>query len=1160
MEASGWIERIVARFGVDCKKILGVGENEAGIRSAVERLLDDAAREFGLRLNLHPEARMPDLGIRPDFAASIGEDKQRIFGYLELKSPTKKDISPGGLRGDDRKQWEGMAQLTNVIYTNGQSWFLYRVGQQIGCAVYLEGDLYRAGDRLRAPGAVGVAFEKLLREFLIWQPKPLRNVRQLVSSVAPLCRLLRAQVYDRLKEEERSGNGGSGGRRGRRPFSELAEEWEHVLFPRTDERDHQTAFADRYAQTITFALLLARVEEISLTGRTLHEVGDLLRADHTVMGRALQLLTDDVGQHFRNSLDVLVRVIDAVDWAAIIKREPEAHVYLYQHFLQEYDPELRKASGTYYTPASLVHEMVRLVDEVLRLKLNCEEGFADSQVSIIDPAMGTGTFLSAIIDRVVKRRSAGGNDGFRAEAVEELAQRLMGFEKQMAAYAVAQMRIAQTLRGHDSDIRLKDLRLHLNDTLADPWKRNTLFGGAASEVLRQETELANEIKREQRVTVVIGNPPYRERAQGEGGWIEQGREGHGQPLLDDFRLRGANGTHENKLKNLYVYFWRWATYKVFEQHHPEHQQGVVCFVTTAGFLRGPGFRGMREYLRSTCTEGWIIDLTPEEKLPPVLTRFFPGVQRKLAVALFVRKRNEDPGKSSPVHYVALTGSREDKLRQLQELRIDGPGWRTARPAPQSPFTPASETGWDDFPALGELMPWQEPGVKTNRTWVYGPDRDKLRERWDRLVLEPDPEVKRGLFKETRDLKLGSVVKKSLPRQRPRPTTLMEERGRYPEPVPVIHRSFDRQWLLPDSRVIDYPRLSLWEAERGSQIFVIEQHSQPIRSGPAVIFSSLIPDMHCFNNNGGRVLPLQHADGSPNTAPGLLEHLANSYGVMAVPAEDLLSYLAGITAHPAFTQRFTEDLNSLGVRVPLTADRELWSEAVRLGRRAIWASTFGERCASEEEGRSRGIAGVKNSAVPSITYPTGIDPAVLPDFLGYDSERQALLVGTGVFLGVSERMRYYDVGGRKVLDGWLAVRGSRPTGRIGSPLDRTRSKRWKPEWSTELAEVLSVLRHLTELEPAQASLLERVLEGPLIDVAELTRRGVLEPPGYTKGARLAVPDEDVLPGLEGLHGQPIPPVTPLNPAPLDSAVSPPASRRRLPVAPPRHEPGKPRREG
>ncbi|GGZ30840.1 type ISP restriction/modification enzyme [Streptomyces poonensis] len=1149
MAAKGWIDWIVAEFGAECAQLLGrFSEDEAAIRRPVENLLMAAASHFGLELHLHPEARRPDLGIRPDLAARVGRDRRRIVGYVELKSPGKADISPGALRGRDRRQWEGMSKLPNLVYTNGQTWTLYRLGQQCGETVRLTGDLYRAGGRLCATGQATAAFERLLREFLNWQPEPLCTVRQLVSAVAPLCGLLRTEVMHRLEDEARVPAD-----RRERPFTSLARTWETVLFPKTDERDPHAAFADRYAQTVTFALLLAKATDIPLVDQSLHEVGRELGADHTVMGRALQILTDHVEGQFRNSLDMLVRIVDAVAWRAILTREPDAHVHLYEHFLQEYDPALRKASGTYYTPTALVDEMVRLVDEILRLKLDCPEGFADERVAIIDPAMGTGTFLSSIIDLVADRRSSGGNDGFRAEAVEDLSRRLIGFEKQMAAYAVAQMRIAQTLRAQDAHVPLRDLRLHLTDTLADPWRPSDLFdvGGAAMAPLRKDAEKASLIKREERLTVVIGNPPDRERAQGEGGWIEAGSEGHGPPLLDRFRLGGRNGRHEFKLKNLYVYFWRWATHKVFEQHAPGHQQGVVAFVSTAGFLRGPAFQRMREYLRSTCSEGWIIDLTPEEgKQPPVATRFFPAVQRELAVAIFVRRRDANPSEQAPVHYIALHGSREEKTARLRSLTIHDPGWQDARADWYALFTPAPDRDWDTFPALDSLLPWYKPGFKPNRTWVVGPDPEVLRQRWDRLVHEPDASMQRALMKETPDRRASGPVRAFPGLPVPR-KPLSAERGPCPEPVRIARRSFDRQWLIPDGRIVDRPRPELWHAERDDQLFIIEQHRQPISSGPALVFASLVPDMHYFNNNGGRVLPLRHPDGTPNTAPGLLEHLANSYGLTSVSVEDFAAYLAGVTAHPAFTETFAEELNSPGVRLPLTADRDLWHEGVRLGRRVLWASTFGDRYVDAADGRPAGSGGVR-AVTPPITYSTRIAPTPLPDAFDYDERRQAVIIGTGVFTGVDARMRNYEVGHRKVLDQWFAARSSRPTGRIGSPLDLMRSERWRSQWSDELVDLLSVLRHLTKIEAEQASLLAQVIAGPLITVAELTRRNVLEPPSHTGSPRPAAPAEEMLPGMAEVDGRETSPVVPLRPAP-DPAGGRGSQRRAVRRSSPRHGP-------
>ncbi|MFC7511106.1 hypothetical protein ACFQV4_11400 [Streptomyces thermocarboxydus] len=198
----------------------------------------------------------------------------------------------------------------------------------------------------------------------------------------------------------------------------------------------------------------------------------------------------------------------------------------------------------------------------------------------------------------------------------------------MGAFAVAQMRVGQMLRSLNARVRLRDMRLHLADTLADPWRPSELFTryGALWGPLRDDAEAASLIQRDGRITVVIGNPPHREQAEGQGGWIEKGSPDRGGPPLDAFRLHGAAGVYENKLKSLCTYFWRWATHKVFDQHN-DHRHGVVCFVSTGGFIRGAGFQGMRSYLRRTCTEGWVIDLTPETKRPPLNSRFSPVCSR-----------------------------------------------------------------------------------------------------------------------------------------------------------------------------------------------------------------------------------------------------------------------------------------------------------------------------------------------------------------------------------------------------------------------------------------------------------------------------------------------------------------------------------------------------
>ena len=237
----------------------------------------------------------------------------------------------------------------------------------------------------------------------------------------------------------------------------------------------------------------------------------------------------------------------------------------------------------------------------------------------------------------------------------------------------------------------------------------------------------------------MGNPPYNARAKGMGGWIERG-DSHSGPdaPLQQFRAEG-NGQREHALSNAYVYFWRWATWKVFDAH-PEQPSGIVAFITPSSYTTGQGYAGMREYLRRTADEGWIIDLTPQGHRPEVSTRVFPGVQLPLCIGVFARYGPGESDRPAQIHRLSIGGYRTEKLERLDRLQLDDPDWTDCGTGWQDPLTSAEDTTWNAFPFLSDLFPWHASGVRPGRTWVYSPDADTLRRRWD-LLIASRPERK-----------------------------------------------------------------------------------------------------------------------------------------------------------------------------------------------------------------------------------------------------------------------------------------------------------------------------------------------------------------------------------------------------------------------------------
>lgn len=1075
----------VSTFGASVKpRLAGPGDPEDQMRGPLEALLTSVATALGLSLVPHGESSLSDLRIRPDYAIEIDG---AIVGYVEVKAPGKgADPTAWSKASHDRRQWEKVSALPNVLYTDGNEWGLYRTGERAGTVARLTESVRTAGAAL-APANDDLA--RSLTAFLRWAPTEPRTLGQMVESVAGLCRLLRDEVLDTLLTE------GQAPAQSPKPFTALAADWRALLFPGATDWE----FADGYAQTVTFGLLLARVEKIDFDGKRIGEIANRLGKSHSLMGRALDVLTDESLGHLALTMDTLLRVIGAVNWTRFEKSKRDPYLYLYEHFLEVYDPELRKETGSYYTPVEVVDAMVRLTDDLLRNRLDKPLGFASDSVVVVDPAMGTGAYLLNIVESAADVIADEEGAGAVPSRMRQMAQRVIGFERQTGPYAVAELRAYEAFKRHQATLPKDGLRLYVADTLDNPWVEESHIY-ASMEPIARSRRAANAVKRDEPVLVVIGNPPYKDKAGGLGAWIEAGGEGT-PPPLNAFRAVG-NGKYEYVLSNLYVYFWRWAAWKVFD-HHEDAPAGVISYITTGGYLTGPGFAGMREYLRRTADEAWIIDLTPEGHRPPVHTRIFPGVQQPLAIAIFVRYGPPQTDTPARVHYLPVSGHRDAKFARLGSLSFTDPAWQDAGTDWQAPFAPAQTDAWAAFPAVADLLPWQVLGVKPNRTWVYSPDPSTLRRRWERLMNATEDD-RPALMKETRDRTIDTLPAPLA--GHPFTAKIRKQTGPPLPPVRVGYRSFDLQWVLPDNRVLDYARPDLWAVRDPRQVFATEQHSQPINAGPALTFTAHVPDNdHFKGNGGGRVLPLYRhpSSGTANIPDGLLGYLADRLGVPVTP-EDLLTYVAAVTAHYGYTRTFLKDLETPGVRVPLTADPVLWATTVETGRRVLWLHTRGERYADPDAGRPSGPPRLPSEERPKVLHPIPDTEAGMPEGITYDETTRTLHLGDGEIGPVDPAVWTYEVSGMRIIRKWTGYRQKTSPGRRSSPLDDVRPSTWPAEYTTDLLDLVQVLTLVVQLEPEQAVLLDDILSGPLIDVAALTDAGVLP---VKPAARRALPPGD-----------------------------------------------------
>jgi len=260
------------------------GQPEDQLKGPVENLIIGLGEQFGRQVQVATETIVAETG-RPDMA--VGMDGA-LIGHIELKKPGT-GADPSRFTGHNAKQWHKFKELPNLIYTDSNAWSLYRSGQRIGDLVHL-GDVDQRGSIAISMNVINV-FLPLIQQFLTWEPVTPKSPRALAELLAPLCRFLRDDVLQAV------GNSDSA-------LAQLAHDWRATLFP--DATD--TEFADAYAQTLTYALLLAQFD--GATDLRPNRAAETLSINHKLLGHVLTLLTDPQTQHdIGTGVDIMRRVI-----------------------------------------------------------------------------------------------------------------------------------------------------------------------------------------------------------------------------------------------------------------------------------------------------------------------------------------------------------------------------------------------------------------------------------------------------------------------------------------------------------------------------------------------------------------------------------------------------------------------------------------------------------------------------------------------------------------------------------------------------------------------------------------------------------------------------------------------------------------------------------
>lgn len=881
-------------------------------------------------------------------------------------------------------------------------------------------------------------------------------------------------------------------------------------------------FADVYAQTMVYGLLTARIAHPddfkadkslsvikfdnqfldAIYSRFRDETDDIIDVDELGLADLAQQLAD-------TDVDELL-----ADFGSDNQRDDPV-VYFYEEFLAQYDPQQRKDLGAFYTPKPVVRYIVKTVDDALK-SFGLPLGVADSTtwtdyieehpeiamptnvspgdavVSMFDPANGTGTFLIEWLERAKKNAGDG--------AVDVALRQASAIEISLASYAVSHLKVSLEL---PASLREKfRLPIYLGDTLG---VRRVSGLEGIDDPIGHEGLLANRVKYDRHFTVLMGNPPYDRDASSKAGFVSAPVQAGGRSLFDDI-LDDAKAhvifSHTKSLNDMYVYFWRWAIWKVMEENDGP---AVVSMITSSSWLAGPGFLGLRRLAREVADEITVLDLGGAGRGARKEENIF-DIQTPVAIVTLTRKGKANRGKPAAARYRRVQGTRQDKLAMLARITNgEAIEWTEVDAEWFAPLIPSTgAASWSSFPAVTDLFPWQQPGCQFGRTAPVAPSKEVLQQRWQRFVSTKDATdraicfnaSKTGRNINTKVSGLGKLVDEPVGAS---PPTI----------VRYGYRSFDRQWAFDDPRWAKTESPSLWWSVTPKQIFMTSSITNPLGSGPGATVTTAVPDFHYFAGRGGKdIIPLyRDAKGTPNVDVALLDWITRAHREIDTAAptttpERLFAYTFAILAGTDYTSRWHTELETPGPRIPMTADPSLFSETADLGERLIALQTFGERFTTVPLDTS----GIAWNAEPSRLPISKSD-------LAYDAAESTLRVADGALGGVSREVYQFAVSGMEVIPKWIGYRMAKATGRAGSsksPLDAIRPEAWLPEWSEELREIVAALRGTIALQPVVITALERILDGPLITASSLP-----QPPVWMRQPPKIRDDEGTLFSGQGL---------------------------------------------
>lgn len=732
---------------------------------------------------------------------------------------------------------------------------------------------------------------------------------------------------------------------------------------------HYEEFCDSFAQTLTYSLFLAKLNNNTTKEIDLNNAKKFIPKSFPLI-RSMSGFLDDSFENLENIkwlLEEIINIINHIDITSIIKElnktsekdlfnrsilstHKDPYLHFYETFLASYDPKLREVRGVYYTPAPVVNFIINAIDEILKQDFNHKKGLSealDKNITLLDFATGTGTFLLEAFRKAlepINKNSVNYNP-------KALIDKFCGFEFLIAPYTIAHLKISQSFK-EEFNSPLNDdesLKIALTNTLyfksisKEQNDQNTLFTLID---LTKEFKKAQKIKEEQ-ILIITGNPPYSGASSNKGLYEDEIKISYGlepskanlsKEQKEYINLYFQEKTKQNtstfkaiyekhKLENEknpkvmlddYVKFIRFAQSKIDSQ-----ESGIFAFISNNGFLDNPTFRGMRYSLMQSFDKIYILNLhgdtRKKEKAPDGSKddNVF-DIMQGVSINIFIKQNSKT--KNTKIYYHDLYGKRKDKYEFLYENDLNSIKWTL---------------------------------VKNNEPfYLFLPQNNDLLEEYNKGISVKDIFMLSSVgIASSKDAILISTNNKKLEQQVYNFYNEFDKKNI----KEIAYRPFDMQKIYYDIKKVERPRIDIMEHFLGYEnIGLIYDRGTNLKEISNLFISSKVIDKHLVGANSyvsplylypttrsKKFLKKENPNFNEENFTSKIENFKESFRTFIdelykakFSPEDILGYIYAVLFHKFYREKYLDFLKTDFPKIPFTKDKNTFKNLSKLGLKLI----------------------------------------------------------------------------------------------------------------------------------------------------------------------------------------------------------------------------------